>query len=204
MTDLGGVTPGTGYGTVFKMDRAGNISILYKFALPNTGIYPQGGFVQGTDGYLYGGLLIYSSAMTGSLFRISLNGQYQQLYNFTSAMGEDVGVALLQDTNGLFYGSAEYGGAYGFGAIYSLDMHLAPFITFVRPTGKIGQSAQILGQDLTGTTEVTFNGKAATSFAVTSDTFMTAVIPSGATTGKVVVNAPTGPLTSNVNFRIGK
>jgi hypothetical protein len=33
---------------------------------------------------------------------------------------------------------------------------------------------------------------------------MTAVVPTGATTGKVVVTTPTGKLTSNVRFRILK
>ncbi len=60
----------------------------------------------------------------------------------------------------------------------------------------------ILGQGLTGTTSVTFNGVAATSFKVGSDTFMTAVVPSGATTGPVVVTTPGGTLTSNVSFRV--
>jgi hypothetical protein len=66
------------------------------------------------------------------------------------------------------------------------------------------QSAQILGQGLTGATKVTFNGKAATSFSAVEDTYMTAVVPTGATTGKVVVTTPTGKLTSNVRFRILK
>jgi uncharacterized Zn-binding protein involved in type VI secretion len=86
--------------------------------------------------------------------------------------------------------------------VYSLDMSLGPFIGFVRPTGKVGQTAQILGQGLTGTTSVTFNGVPAASFSVVSDTYMTAVVPSGATTGPMVVTTPTAKLTSNVNFRI--
>src|SRR5260370_33209832 len=60
----------------------------------------------------------------------------------------------------------------------------------------------ILGQGLTGTTSVTFNGVAATSFKVGSDTFMTAVVPSGATTGPVVVTTPGGTLNTNVSFRV--
>jgi hypothetical protein len=43
---------------------------------------------------------------------------------------------------------------------------------------------------------------AASNFTVVSDTYMTAVVPSGATTGKVVVTTPSGALASNVNFRI--
>ena len=39
---------------------------------------------------------------------------------------------------------------------------------------------------------------------VVSDTYMTAVIPAGATTGKVTVSSPGGSLTSNIAFRITK
>jgi hypothetical protein len=108
----------------------------------------------------------------------------------------------MQDTNGIFYGSAPQGGAYSFGSIYSLVMGLPPFVTFVRANGKTGEQVQILGPGLTGTTKVTFDGIPANSFAVESDTFMTALVPESATTGKVVVTTPTGKLTSNVNFRI--
>ena len=57
---------------------------------------------------------------------------------------------------------------------------------------------------MTGATRVTFNGVAATKFSVVSDTYMTAVVPAGATTGAVVVATPAGNLTSNVSFRVGK
>jgi hypothetical protein len=81
-------------------------------------------------------------------------------------------------------------------------MGLGPFVALVSYTGKVGSTAQILGQGLTGTTSVTFNGVAATSFNVASDTYITAVVPSGATAGAVVVTTPGGTLTSNKNFRI--
>ena len=62
-------------------------------------------------------------------------------------------------------------------------MGLSPFVTFVRPNGKVGQNAQILGQGLTGTLGVSFNGIGACCFSVVSDTYMTAVVPIGATEG---------------------
>jgi uncharacterized repeat protein (TIGR03803 family) len=108
----------------------------------------------------------------------------------------------MQDTSGKFYGTTNLGGKSGNGTIYSLNMGLGSFITFVRPNGAIGGTAQILGQGLTGATGVTFNGIAATSLKVVNDTYMTAVVPSGATTGPVVVTTPGGTLTSNVSFRI--
>jgi hypothetical protein len=55
---------------------------------------------------------------------------------------------------------------------------------------------------LTGTTSLTFNGIAAAKFTVVSDTYMTAVVPKGATTGAVVVTTPTGALSSNRGFKI--
>ena len=86
--------------------------------------------------------------------------------------------------------------------VYSLNLGLGPFVRFVGATGKVGQTAEILGQGLTGTTSVTFNGVPATSFKVANDTFMTAVVPGGGTTGRVIVTTPGGTLSSNVSFRI--
>ena len=44
-----------------------------------------------------------------------------------------------------------------------------------------------------------FNGIAAT-FTVVSDTYLTATVPEGATTGFVTVKTPDGKLTSNRKF----
>jgi hypothetical protein len=44
------------------------------------------------------------------------------------------------------------------------------------------------------------NGTAA-SFTVVSDTYLTAKVPAGATTGFVTVTTPSGTLTSNQVFR---
>src|SRR4029077_6846040 len=105
-------------------------------------------------------------------------------------------------TNGKFYGTIPAGGSGNNGSIYSLDMGLDPFVTFVRSQGKVGSTTQILGQGLTGTTSVTFNGIPAASFSHVSYTYMTGGVPSGAATGPMVVTTPSGKLTSNVNFRI--
>ena len=156
--------------------------------------------MQGTDGNLYGPTQTGGTSGNGTLFQITTTGTYKNLYSFASSVGTQPSVALMQHTNGLFYGTAS-GGADNDGVVYSLDMGLAPFVTFVRPGAKIGQGAQILGQGLNGTTNVTFNG-VATTFKVVSDTYLTAIVPAGATTGPVVVTTPTQTLTSNKNFRI--
>jgi uncharacterized protein (TIGR03437 family) len=54
---------------------------------------------------------------------------------------------------------------------------------------------------MTGASSVTFNGAAA-AFKLVSSTEITATVPSGATTGPVVVTTPKGKLTSNKSFTI--
>jgi uncharacterized protein (TIGR03437 family) len=65
--------------------------------------------------------------------------------------------------------------------------------------GPVGQSVIILGNGLTGSTSVTFNGVKA-EFTVESDTYIKATVPAGATTGVVSVVTPTGTLKSNPQF----
>jgi hypothetical protein len=91
--------------------------------------------------------------------------------------------------------------AFGCGTLFSLDMGLGPFVTFVQAAGKVGQTGGILGQGFTGATSVSFNGLPA-SFKVISDTFIEATVPAGATTGYVTVTTPGGTLTSNVPFHV--
>ena len=188
-------------GVVFRLNQSGAVTVLYAFKNTADGANPEGGLAQGTDGNFYGTTASGGRNFGGTLFQISPNGVHKILYYFAAA-GKEPRAAPIQDTNGTFYGTTYTGGRYGYGTVYSLNMGLGPFVTFVQPTGAVGGGAQILGQGLTGTTSVTFNGVPATSFKVGADTFMTAIVPTGATTGKVVVTTPGGALTSNVNFRI--
>jgi uncharacterized repeat protein (TIGR03803 family) len=190
------------YGTIFKLDQSGRVTFLHNFNYYD-GEKIRAGLMQGTDGALYGTATYGGMAAVGTLFKITTSGAFSLLYSF-GASGQYPDAAPMQDTNGIFYGTTDSGGRYGYGTVYSLNTGLGPFVTFVQPTGEAGRSAQILGQGLTGATSVTFNGVPATSFTVESNTFMTAVVPTGATTGPVVVTTPTGTLTSNVNFRISQ
>jgi uncharacterized repeat protein (TIGR03803 family) len=198
IASLGG---SSNFGLIFRWTRNGIYSVVYQFSGTSDGKYPSG-IVQAADGNLYGATGAGGVTGNGVLFQLTTAGAYTLLYNFETNIGRAPVTAPLQDTNGNFYGATASGGTYGFGGVYRLNMGLGPFITFVQSTGKAGRSAQILGQKLTGATSITFNGVPATSFAVLRDTFMTAVVPAGATTGPVVVTTPAGTFTSNVNFRV--
>ena len=114
--------------------------------------------------------------------------------------------ALIQDTNGIFYGTTG-GGASGAcsggcGTIFSLSVGLHPFVETQPRFGKVGEAVKVLGTNLAGATSVTFNGTPAT-FTVGSHSLITTTVPAGATSGKVDVTIPSGTLTSNVPFRVG-
>ena len=191
----------SGCGILYKLSN-GVVSTLYSFSgNPNDGASPIA-LTQGTDGNLYGLTAAGGTQNLGTIYQISAGGQYKLLYSFVTEVGRSPGASLLQHTSGRFYGTTGLGGQNNQGSLFSLDMGLGPFIALVRYTGRIGQPVQILGQGLTGSTAVTINGIAATSFKVVTDRYMTAVVPTGATTGPVVVTTPKGTLTSNHNFRI--
>jgi uncharacterized repeat protein (TIGR03803 family) len=62
---------GPGCGTVFRMDSAGNVTVLYSFTGQSDGSLPASGVVQGTDGNLYGTAVNGGVNDDGVIFRIS-------------------------------------------------------------------------------------------------------------------------------------
>ena len=186
-------------GSLFQVTPDFKVKTIYSFGVKGQSAKgPEAGLVQGTDGNLYGS--VPPSQNSDVLFNSTLSGSYSTLYTFASGVTTDAG--LLQHTNGMFYGLSQLGGTNSDGFVYSLDMTLGAFVALVRANGAVGSQAQILGQGLTGATSVTFNGVPATSISVVSDTYMTAIVPTGATTGPVVVTTPGGTLTSNQSFRV--
>lgn len=125
------------------------------------------------------------------------------LHTFDGTDGEFTAQALVQDTNGTFYGTAPYGGANSDGTVFSLSVGLGPFVRTLPAAGKVGAEVGILGTSLTGATGVTFNGTTA-RFKVVSSTLILTYVPTGATTGTINVTQPGGTLSSNVPFYILK
>jgi len=191
-------------GTVFKMAAASALTTLRSFNCAN-GVNPYAGLIQGTDGNFYGTTYGGGAKVGGTVFKITAGGKLTTLYPFCEQTnctdGSNPSGGLTQATNGDFYGTTTLGGADGLGAVFSMATGLGPFVE-TRPTsGKVGSAVTILGNNLTNTTGVTFNGTAAT-FNIVSSSEITANVPAGATTGTVEVTAPSGKLSSNVAFRV--
>jgi uncharacterized repeat protein (TIGR03803 family) len=198
--NLYGTTSGGGaaaFGTLFRITTGGKLTTLYSFcSQPNCadGTTPYSGVLQATDGNLYG--TTSGGGLGGTIFQATLSGALTTLQSFG---GEPQG-GLLQSTNGMFYGTTSQGG-YGEGTVYSFDMGFGPFIATNPRSGKVGADVIILGNNLTGTSSVSFNGAAA-KFTVVSSSEIRATVPTGATTGAVKVTTSNATLESNAKFRV--
>ncbi len=210
-----------GSGIAFKITPAGSFTLLYTFCSQTNctdGEYPTSALVQANDGNFYGTTShggtnntesFCGSIGCGTIFKITTGGTFTTLYNFCSqsncADGGTPNAAMLQDTNGIFYGTTHDGGNSGqqfsYGTVFSLSTGLRAFVETQPTFGKVGAPVKILGTNLTGATSVTFNGTSA-SFTVVSSSEIKTSVPSGATSGKVKVTTPSGVLSSNVRFRV--
>jgi uncharacterized repeat protein (TIGR03803 family) len=206
-----------GCGTIFRIASKGQLTTVYSFCSQSNctdGTSPTA-LMQASDGNLYGATGLGPTVSCGgynfgcgTLFEFTSAETLTVLHTFEFTDGENPNV-LLQDTAGSFYGVTLGGGLNelqcsgnpGCGTVFNLATGLGPFVSFTRDFGRVGQSGDILGRGLTGTTAVSLNGTPA-SFTVISDTLIHATVPAGATSGLVTVETPAGTLTSNAIFRV--
>jgi uncharacterized repeat protein (TIGR03803 family) len=189
-----------GDGTVFKITLGGTLTTLHSFD-GTDGSDPFGVLVQATDGNFYGTTNAGGANGDGTIFEITAAGTLTTLHNFDGTDGSGTESGLLQSTNGTFYGNTYAGGASGDGTVFSLSTGLGPFVTFLPAARPVGGAVEVLGQGFTSATGVSFNGTPAT-FTFESDTYLTATVPAGATTGSITVTEPGSTLTSNKVFQV--
>jgi uncharacterized repeat protein (TIGR03803 family) len=117
---------GAGRGVAFKITPKGNLTVLYNFcSQPNCadGISPEAALVQGSDGDFYGSTTAGGANSRGTLFQVTPSGVLTTLYNFCSLSECTDGYmpsALVQATDGSFYGVTHYGAASGYGTIFQI------------------------------------------------------------------------------------
>jgi len=152
------------YGTVFKVTQAGQLTTLYSFSGPD-GNGPQDGLIHGTDGYLYGVTQLGGAHDGGTVFKISPSGVFINLHDFNPASeGANPLGALLQATDGSFYGTTQFGGVHNLGTIFRITLRgkLTTIYEFSGPDGSepFSQLIQAVDGNLYGTTNVggAYNG----------------------------------------------
>jgi uncharacterized repeat protein (TIGR03803 family) len=115
---------GSGCGTIFKVAPVGGPPIpIYTFCATlngtggcNDGSGPSGGLFLSVDGYFYGTTASGGTHGFGTVFRVSPAGTFETLYSFCSqarcADGAGPSGALVQATDGNFYGTTGAGGTH--------------------------------------------------------------------------------------------
>jgi uncharacterized repeat protein (TIGR03803 family) len=76
------------------------------------------GLISGPDGYLYGTTIYGGPNQAGTIFRITLDGQFTSLYAFRGIDGSQPWGKLLVARDGNFYGTTLRGGLFDTGTIY--------------------------------------------------------------------------------------
>jgi uncharacterized repeat protein (TIGR03803 family) len=208
--ELYGTTSGggsSGYGTVFKITEAGALTTFHNFCAHSgctDGAAPAAELIQANDGNFYG--TTGGSYGVGTIFKVTRRGTLTTLYNLCfeyNCVEEYLDPNLVQDTNGIFYGTTYAGGTHGDGTIFSLSVGLGLFVEPLPPSGIVGAPVTILGTGLSGATSVIFNGTAAAFTVDSSGTAISTTVPAGAATGTVQVTlSGGGTLSSNVPFRV--
>ncbi len=110
-----------GSGTVFRMDAAGQMTVLHSFdRCDPAGYEPRGALIQGSDGALYGttakGGEGNSCTATlddrrGTVFRMELDGTMSTVHTFVDYHdGDGPWAALVEGPDGALYGTTRTGG----------------------------------------------------------------------------------------------
>ncbi|WGL15552.1 hypothetical protein PVT68_12305 [Microbulbifer bruguierae] len=116
MTRYGGTFDG---GTVFKISKAGDFSLLHSFNKELTTLDQEFGLAKGADGNFYGFIQYGGAFNAGGVFRITSQGEYSLLSSFnpvTPELGCNCGIAspngsLVLAADGFLYGVANIGAA---------------------------------------------------------------------------------------------
>jgi uncharacterized repeat protein (TIGR03803 family) len=158
---------GNGYGTVFKVTPAGGLTTLHTFR-HTEGADPVAGLALGTDENFYG-TTAYGGASAsckfgcGTIFRITPAGVLTTTHSFDATDGAYPNAALIQASDGNFYGTAAFGGdsssycTAGCGTVFKITSE-GTFTTVYRFRGGDGaqpMAALVEGSDgnLYGTTQ---------------------------------------------------
>jgi uncharacterized repeat protein (TIGR03803 family) len=114
-------------GVIFKLDPAGNYTVLYAFSDAWDGGYPHGGVVRDSAGNLYGTAVNGGATAwcCGVVFKLDTAGNYTVLHSFSNgADGAFPETGVIRDSAGNLYGTTSGGGtagAAGAGVVYEVD-----------------------------------------------------------------------------------
>jgi uncharacterized repeat protein (TIGR03803 family) len=115
------------YGTIYKMNAAGKVAILYSFQGGHQGEYPNSPIVRDIQGNFYGTTTNGGTKDYGTVFKVSKAGKLKVLHSFKGGPdGYYPYTGLTRDNGGNLYGVTIWGGGtgcntLGCGTIFKVD-----------------------------------------------------------------------------------
>jgi uncharacterized repeat protein (TIGR03803 family) len=112
-------------GAVYKLDTAGQLSVLYRFPgasrpQPETGAELNSAVMLDSAGNLYGATS--NGGLAGMVYKLDSAGQETTLYSFPAAPGGTRAIGpVIGDSAGNLYGTTQEGGTYNRGVLYKVD-----------------------------------------------------------------------------------
>lgn len=154
-TSIGG---DSNLGSVFEINTNKTLRTLYSFSGVNDGANPFAGLVLGSDGNFYGTTSSGGTSNLGVIFKINTNGTLINLHSFTGGNGgAQPYAALLEGSDGDFYGTTFDGGASNAGVVFKFTTNggLTNLYSFTGGKGAGPSAALVQGSDgdFYGTTE---------------------------------------------------
>ena len=108
--------------------QAQTFTVLHTFTGGQDGASPDSGLTLDRAGHLYGTTTLGANGHClggcGTVFRISSAGVLTTLYRFNGNDGDFPQANVTVASDGVLYGTTEFGGVYGAGNIYTLQQHL--------------------------------------------------------------------------------
>jgi uncharacterized repeat protein (TIGR03803 family) len=128
-TDLGGYVPckedSLGCGTLFKLDKTGRETVLYKFKGKPDGWAADSPVVMDAAGNVYGTTENGGSFESGTIFKVDKSGEETVLYSFTGGSDGCFPIGVILDSGGNLYGVTAFGGSgfcsNGDGVVFKID-----------------------------------------------------------------------------------
>lgn len=112
-----------GLGVVYKLDSAGEQSVLYTFTGPADGTRPSGQLTGDAAGNLYGTTSLGGVFNAGTVYELDATGEEKVLHTFTGGTdGMDPETGVIRDPAGNLYGTTTYGGPANAGVLFGLDV----------------------------------------------------------------------------------
>jgi uncharacterized repeat protein (TIGR03803 family) len=107
-------------GTVFKITSGGNVTTLFSFGGTNGANPVYGGLMRASDGSFYGNTYVGGLSEAGTIFKITHDGVFSNLFSFRNTNGSFPNGWLAQAADGNFYGTTVGGGTNNLGTIYRM------------------------------------------------------------------------------------